>query len=58
MKLGSRLGLAGCAFYHGARPALASLLLAMLVTACDGSGASAWASASASVSAPPKGEHE
>jgi hypothetical protein len=31
MKLESRLGLAGCAFYHGTRPALASLLLAMLV---------------------------
>jgi hypothetical protein len=55
MKLGSRLGLAGCAFYHGTRPALASLLLAMLVTACGGSsGASAWAPASASASAPPR----
>jgi hypothetical protein len=59
MRLGSRLSVAGCAFYHGARPALASLPLPMLVTACGGStGASAWARASASISASPKGEHE
>jgi hypothetical protein len=52
MKLWSRLGLASCAWYHGTRPALASLLLAMLVTACDESpGASAWAPASALASA-------
>lgn len=37
MELGSRLSLTGCAYCHGAKPALALLPPAILVTAYGGS---------------------